>query len=93
MDDIVANVERGMQFLDERISNWIDAIDIDSLLLSSCKKCILGQLFNHFYDGVYHLHITFPPSSLGFNIVSGTYADLTKVWQEALKKRKEERNG
>jgi hypothetical protein len=94
MGDIVANIERGMQFLDARISNWTDAIDIDNLRLSSCTNCILGQLFKDFSVGVEHLHIPFNPGSLGFNIVSGTtYADLTKTWKEAIKKRKEEQNG
>jgi hypothetical protein len=86
-------VQAGMQFLDKHISNWTDAIDIDSLRLGSCKKCILGQLFENFSVGVKHLHVPFPPSNLGFCIKQGTFVNLTNAWKEALKKRKEERNG
>jgi hypothetical protein len=99
MDELTANVERGMKFLDERISNWTDAIDIDRLRLSSCSRCVLGQLFKDFHYGIDHLDISSTARSLGFNVKQGIYADeqriykdLTKAWIAALKKRKEEQN-
>ncbi len=39
-------VQRGAEFLDERIPGWVDRIDTGSLDISSSVNCILGQLYS-----------------------------------------------
>ena len=44
-DTVEARVERGFEFLTDWLGvGWWDAVDLDTLDLSSCKVCVLGQL-------------------------------------------------
>lgn len=39
-------VKRGAEFLDERLgTSWVQRIELGALQLSSCKRCVLGQLY------------------------------------------------
>ncbi len=44
MDSIQERVERGAKLLDEKRPGWWKKIDLDLLRLSSCFRCVLGQL-------------------------------------------------
>lgn len=38
-------VARGAALLDEKLPGWAERIDLATLELSSCYRCVLGQLF------------------------------------------------
>jgi hypothetical protein len=46
---IIERVQRGAQYLDKRISNWANGIDLSYLSLCSNCNCVLGQLFKGKY--------------------------------------------
>jgi hypothetical protein len=41
--------------LDKVIPNWEEKISLESLNMLNCTKCILGQLFGHYDDGMNQL--------------------------------------
>lgn len=45
-----AAVARGVEFLDSYDPEWVDKIDLPSLQLSSCYRCVLGQLLGDYFD-------------------------------------------
>jgi hypothetical protein len=38
------NVQRGAALLDEKVPGWDKLIDLDTLRMSSCTSCIVGQV-------------------------------------------------
>ncbi len=46
--ELVAN---GAALLDEHLPGWHERIDLDTLDISSCDKCMLGQLFGRYGIG------------------------------------------
>jgi len=49
-----ANVVRGAAWLDDVLPDWYERIDFDRLLMMSCHRCILGQVFGpNKYDQVF----------------------------------------
>lgn len=38
-------MERGLALLDEHFPNWFTMVDTDTLEMSSCGNCVIGQLF------------------------------------------------
>jgi hypothetical protein len=78
------SVESGAALLDERLPGWRDHIDPNSLDLSGCEECILGQLFGDYSKGVELLGIK-SPGKYGF-IQRGrtTYGRLTDAWKSVL---------
>lgn len=94
------NVKRGAKLLDEKVPSWYTSINLDTLELSSCLECILGQLFGHYSDGLTELKIDFqnsiasdsPRYYYGFsvcgNVSSTWWKALTELWkQEVLARR------
>jgi len=51
MSTIANRVKKGAELLDTAQPNWYEQIELSQLDLSSCKKCILGQMFGDFSDG------------------------------------------
>jgi hypothetical protein len=50
------SVKRGAALLDAGpIEKWWQKININTLEMASCTRCILGQLFNDYEDGLYLL--------------------------------------
>lgn len=59
-------VENGVTWLDANIPDWIDRIDVDTLDLQDCVKCVLGQLFDPTEPGA-------PQEYGGFTYASNRY--------------------
>src|SRR5690625_6974131 len=51
MSTIANRVKKGAELLDTAQPNWYEQIELSQLDLSSCRKCILGQMFGDFSDG------------------------------------------
>jgi len=53
-------VARGAALLDEKIPGWFRSVDVDTLQISSCHLCVLGQL----------------SGSTGGNYIAGTFSRM-----------------
>jgi hypothetical protein len=92
------NVARGAALLDGLKPGWEDAVNVETLSLWNCTKCVVGQLFGEYF---HHFEkVTPSPITHGFNaefaIVGGfkesywpTYEDLAQAWTEEILKRRE----
>lgn len=97
-DAAVEAVSRGVAWLDENVGiGWEDRIDLDSLAISSCRTCVLGQLFgtkslrglsgflwacDHFPEISENMH------AYGFAQVSTvSFRELTACWKNAIQMR------
>lgn len=97
-DELRANVERGIAWLDENEPDWRDVIEHhgwDRLDMQDCWACIFGDLYNHYDTGVSINNLSREQSaSLGLIILdpiegrlsdyelSEQYDALTELWQE-----------
>ena len=66
-----AAVGRGAAWLNEHRPGWQDKIDLDRLALESCTRCVLGQLYGSFSEGLDVLFDSFrmggrPPDTAEF---------------------------
>jgi hypothetical protein len=79
-------VRDGAALLDERIIGWRDLVDVPRLDVGSACRCILGQVFGDFYDGVHELGISYRSAiRLGFETNSNDeYAALNDAWRREL---------
>jgi len=96
----VSRVERGVAFLDQRMPDWVERVDLNTLDTQHLERCVLGQLFGDYVIGVEELGLKEEGDrldevsvySLGFQ-ASGdegqpTYADLTEAWRAAILERR-----
>jgi hypothetical protein len=60
-------VERGAKLLDEHRPGWELKIDLQALDLSSCDRCVLGQIYGSYGDGYDLLGLTDETSPYGFD--------------------------
>lgn len=84
-------VERGAALLDEKRPGWRARVDLASLDLGSCSRCVLGQLLGDYEDRV---EIGLDDEGLaahhGFvlgiddNALTG-YKALTEEWREYIR--------
>jgi hypothetical protein len=102
--EAMRRVQSGATFLDEHISDWYKAIDLENFCIDSGCHCILGQLFNAYTIGLKHLigHIDVLPNELhtfatqhGFiaNAIMYKTHMLDAAWAEEINKRKDRDNG
>lgn len=88
-----AEVEKGIKLLDEKVPGWRERIDPDSLDMSDCFQCILGQLFGSFSDGSKKLGFVWLGNTedFGFEVKQRfaplPYDELTNLWKKELEKR------
>lgn len=87
------DVRRGMTLLDTEEPNWRYIIDLNSLDMSDCEECILGQIYGTYCEGRETLGIAGTDDSIyGFDISpeiskvlhKNAYRRLQKAWQRAL---------
>jgi hypothetical protein len=57
----------GAEFLDREQPGWASHINLEELDLSSCTRCVLGQLFGDFTDATYEMDLD-SPESYGFDL-------------------------
>jgi hypothetical protein len=94
---IPANVERGAEFLDEKLPGWEEKINLRTLDLGSTCKCVVGQLYKEgprdhaAYDrGLDVLGIPDGMTArLGFNTWGRqTFTRLTESWKDLIRQRR-----
>ena len=84
--ELSRRVDAGMEFLADKHPEILRDIDLDTLDLSSSYRCMLGQPFGHFDDGLTQLGITTMQAvGYGFDLEYIDYdhvlADLTPIWK------------
>lgn len=92
-ETIQERVDRGAALLDAEIPGWVQRIDLDRFRMSSCSRCILGQLFGSFENGLDELHLrSRVDSPEGFDIVTpeDEYAAFTAAWKQLIIRRREQ---
>jgi hypothetical protein len=57
-------VERGMALLDRHDPDWFGRIDLETLRMETCNRCILGQLHGHAWIGFRRILEDLPSTSL-----------------------------
>lgn len=98
MRTVTERVQAGAKFLDKHKPGWWQDIDVKRLNLGSPCRCILGQLYHDFNEGIEWLRdIDFDtdPDALGFDVdeydwpeTSKSFAALTKAWKEEIQARR-----
>lgn len=85
-------IERGSKLLDKHFgTDWIYRVNVQTLKLSDCKRCVLGQLSDHFEDGKDVLKIYWPTTAAcGFIVIDAddAYDTLTSEWREFILARR-----
>ena len=91
-------IARGLALLDEKVGpGWEQRIDLEKLRLSSCKQCVVGQLFDEYDKGADILGFELG-SRYGFDVgmvhapqtVWSEYQALTRAWKRAIRARRAE---
>ena len=78
-----SSVAKGAAFLDKEADfDWRERIDVTTLDLGVADRCILGQLYGDYGDGVWMLGIS-DATELGFT-TEYSYRVLTRYWKEEL---------
>lgn len=75
MNTIAERVAAGAAFLDEREPGWVDRIDPRRLDIADCSRCVLGQLFGAYVNGLDWMHDVAPhvdQLELGFMFADGS---------------------
>lgn len=65
-------VRKGIKFLNEREPGWRKRIDLNTLDVANCAKCVLGQLYGEYGTGVHKL---FPELGREFNYLGGVLGE------------------
>jgi hypothetical protein len=76
-------IERGAALLDEHAPVWPTKINLDTLNLSDCTYCVLGQVYGDYEDGLRALdgEAETSPERFGFEARGDEeYASLTAKW-------------
>ena len=66
-EQIRSRVNAGVKLLDEKHPGWYKEINLDSLDISDCSQCILGQLYGAFAHGLEIVPREDPSFLYGFN--------------------------
>lgn len=84
-------VRQGIKLLDEcGPADWRDRIDLGKLDMRRPSSCILGQLYDDFYEGLDQLNIRIEADSHGFNAswseewYGPVMAQLTEEWKRQI---------
>lgn len=90
-------VEAGIRLLDRQTPGWEDRVDLRTLDLGSCTRCVVGQLFdvhdpNWLYLGYQALGVDHP-RKYGFSLdwdlgYRATYGGLTRAWKRVIRQRR-----
>jgi hypothetical protein len=91
MSTIAERVAAGAAWLDEREPGWIDRIDLDTLDLRDCTRCVGGQLAGEYLAFLRRHNLdSLDAQPLGFTLMgSGAdFAPLTAAWRELIATRR-----
>lgn len=92
MTTSLERVRRGARLLDEKVPDWFNKIDIETLSIASCLRCVLGQLFGYFgSEALSKLDLCWDTDEdidYGFVDDDGFNDRLTSLWINEIKQRR-----
>ena len=91
-------VARGAAWLDKEKPGWREDINLDALTMSSCSRCVLGQLYRDFLGGLSVLRDSQPPGTINSVLATqygfdrgcegeSEWAMLKTAWTREISKR------
>jgi len=87
-------VNNGCDYLDSKVADWHTNINLESLDISSCCRCVLGQLFGNYIDRRSNFleDDIYWDASHGFTLLNTPikhprFTILTILWIETIAKR------
>jgi hypothetical protein len=86
---LMSRVLRGAMVLDEHAPGWHQRIDLEKLDISSPFRCVLGQVFGHYIEGLVSLNMG---ASQPFGFAATAYDEnpaLTGLWRALISQRRE----
>jgi hypothetical protein len=92
--DITRRVAAGVALLDEQRPDWDQAIDLHTLQISSCTRCVLGQLHSDVSHGYAEYGIDdndawrFGFDQYGIGCGKAEYSLLTAEWKRVISERR-----
>lgn len=95
--EIEARVERGARLLDEKNPGWAWDINLDKLDMSSCYRCVLGQLYDGYSYGLGQIGLLHEIDwEYGFDAMTGTarrdvdeqMAEIDRLWRDEIETRR-----
>jgi hypothetical protein len=90
-DEARDRVERGAALLDKTAPGWRERVDPETLDMTLCTRCVLGQLFGHYMVGFDRLEVAESSVVYGFDLPWPTkfedsgYDLLQDAWLEMLR--------
>jgi hypothetical protein len=93
--DLASAAERvaaGVALLDQKRPGWDAEVDLTLLLLASCDRCVLGQLYGDYSRATDVFDEDDYPEQYGFDLFEGdplTYEDLTAEWKRVITERRQ----
>jgi hypothetical protein len=91
----VENAERGASLLDRLCPGWDGLIDLDELDVDDPGRCVLGQLYGGYDEGLFEIDMEAvdmaPRVAHGFTLDSPDAAkmgDLTAAWRRLIEERR-----
>ena len=99
---VTERVANGVRLLDEKLPGWEKRVNLTTLEISSCKKCVLGQVFGYFSTGI--LSTTVLAANHGFGCCESlgdgpfsqfhprreaAFAALTAEWKRVILERRD----
>ena len=89
---IADRVARGVALLDRKLPGWDAGVDLSTLHLDSCSRCVLGQLYGDYSYAADVFDVEDNPEDFGFDLFEGdpfTYEDLTVEWKRVIRGRRQ----
>jgi hypothetical protein len=77
-------VNKGATLLDAVYPRWWENVDIDSLNMSNCRECVLGQLYILYTNGLNHLlghHAHYTSADYGFTLIGNDRLGVYDSWE------------
>lgn len=92
MSTIKERVQAGAELLDREEPGWEQRIDVRELDLQDACRCILGQLYGDYDDGIALIHLP-DEDSLGFDFgfnstMTPQFRTLTRAWKALIRERR-----
>ena len=93
MSTIQERVAAGAALLDKKVPGWREQVNLGTLKMNHCGRCVLGQIFGNYWGAVDDLGLSdSDEQSLGFYVAAPwsaaaedlEYLELTAEWQRVL---------
>lgn len=95
-EELCAAQAKGAELLDSENPGWAKNMNVDMLLVEDAFRCVLGQIYGYYHDGLYALDMSMTEAAdYGFNarfssdysVFSQELKTLNTLWREEIRAR------